>query len=195
MPRVSRAQAHAHREAIAEAAARLFRERGFDGVSVAEAMSAAGLTHGGFYGHFQSKDALAAEACERSFAKSAEAWRATAAAAASPEAALAEIVGNYLRDGAETVPRPACAAVALAGDVARCPPEKPVHNAFAEGVEALLAALEGPLAQRSETPRADAAVLLATLVGALGLARATRGTPLAAEILAAARAHLIPQGS
>ena len=62
MPRVSRAEAESHREQITEASSRLFRERGIKGVSVADLMGAAGLTHGGFYGHFESKDALAAVA-------------------------------------------------------------------------------------------------------------------------------------
>ena len=60
--RVSKEQAAANRERIVEEAARLFRERGFDGIGVAELMNSAGLTHGGFYGHFDSKDQLMAEA-------------------------------------------------------------------------------------------------------------------------------------
>src|SRR5687768_14918347 len=68
--KVTKEQAAAHRAAIVAAAGRLFRERGFDGVGVAEITRAAGLTHGGFYGHFASKDALAAEACGQAFAES-----------------------------------------------------------------------------------------------------------------------------
>ena len=60
--KVSREQVQQHRERILAAASQLFRERGFDGVSVADVMKAAGLTHGGFYGHFDSKDALIREA-------------------------------------------------------------------------------------------------------------------------------------
>ena len=60
--KVSREQVQQHRERILAAASHLFRERGFDGVSVADVMKAAGLTHGGFYGHFDSKDALIREA-------------------------------------------------------------------------------------------------------------------------------------
>lgn len=181
MPRASRKQAQAHRDEIAAAAARLFRERGIDGVSVAETMAAAGLTHGGFYNHFPSKDALAAEACARSFARSTEAWAATAAAAASPAAALAAIVAEYLRPGPEGICAPSCAAAALATDVGRAAPDKPVRAAYAEGLEALVAELEKLL------PRGDALALLAGMIGAVSLARATRGTPLAEEILAAAR--------
>ena len=60
MARASREQADKHRQAIEQASSKLFRERGLNGVSVAELMAGAGLTHGGFYGHFSSKDALAA---------------------------------------------------------------------------------------------------------------------------------------
>src|SRR4051794_35553442 len=68
--KVTKEKAAQHRAAIVEAAGRLFRVHGFDGVSVAEIMKAAGLTHGGFYGHFASKEALAAEACGHAFATS-----------------------------------------------------------------------------------------------------------------------------
>ncbi|WP_247896718.1 TetR/AcrR family transcriptional regulator [Azospirillum argentinense] len=68
--KVSKEKAAENRAAIVKAAGRLFRERGFDKVGVAEITKAAGLTHGGFYGHFASKDALAAEACEAAFAES-----------------------------------------------------------------------------------------------------------------------------
>ena len=65
--RVSREQMKEHRERVLAAAAELFRERGLAGVGVAEIMEAAGMTHGGFYRHFDSKDDLAAEACGRAF--------------------------------------------------------------------------------------------------------------------------------
>ena len=66
--RVSRQQAAENRQRIVEAASRLFRERGFDGVGVDAVMKEAGLTHGGFYGHFASKDALIAEAVAKALA-------------------------------------------------------------------------------------------------------------------------------
>jgi len=70
--RVSREQAEANREKILEVAGTLFRERGFDGTAVDDIMRRAGLTHGGFYGHFGSKDDLAAETCARVMA--GEGW-------------------------------------------------------------------------------------------------------------------------
>src|SRR5271156_2776507 len=70
--RVSREQAAENRQRIVETASRLFREHGFDGVGVDAIMNGAGLTHGGFYGHFRSKDDLAAEAMTRALERSAE---------------------------------------------------------------------------------------------------------------------------
>ena len=69
--KVSREQAAENRERILDAAARLFREKGFDGIGVADLMQGAGLTHGGFYGQFASKEDLAAQACARALAQSA----------------------------------------------------------------------------------------------------------------------------
>ena len=80
MPRVSRAQAEAHREAITDASARLFKEHGLKAVSVADLMGAAGLTHGGFYGHFESKDALAGAATAHAYGQAVERWRRRVAA-------------------------------------------------------------------------------------------------------------------
>ena len=75
--RVSREQAVQNRERIVEAAAQLFRERGFDGIGVADLMKEAGLTHGGFYGHFSSKEELIAEASAHALAGSLAVWRSS----------------------------------------------------------------------------------------------------------------------
>src|SRR4026208_1757236 len=72
--KVSRAQAAQNRDRIVEAAAQLFRERGFDGIGVADLMQEAGLTHGGFYGHFASKEDLIAEASARALTRSLALW-------------------------------------------------------------------------------------------------------------------------
>src|SRR6185437_2367094 len=73
--KVTREQAAENHDRIVETAARLFREHGFEGVGVAELMKAAGLTHGGFYGHFESKEDLVQRACERVLERSTERWR------------------------------------------------------------------------------------------------------------------------
>ena len=72
--KVSREQVAQNRERIVEAAAQLFRERGFEGIGVADLMKEVGLTHGGFYGHFSSKEDLIAEASALAFSRSLEAW-------------------------------------------------------------------------------------------------------------------------
>src|SRR6058998_1573826 len=72
--KVSREQAAQNRERIVETAAQLFRERGFEGIGVADLMQEAGLTHGGFYGHFSSKEDLIAEAAARAFEGSVAVW-------------------------------------------------------------------------------------------------------------------------
>jgi TetR/AcrR family transcriptional repressor of nem operon len=92
--KVSREQAAASRERILEAGTRLFRERGFDGIGVADLMREAGLTHGGFYGHFASKEELMAKACERALAKSAAKWEGLLAC--GRHEALASMADSYL---------------------------------------------------------------------------------------------------
>ena len=83
MARASRAVADQHRTAIEASSARLFRQHGLHGVSVAQVMADAGLTHGGFYGHFASKDELAAVACQRAFDDSNARWQRIVAQAQS----------------------------------------------------------------------------------------------------------------
>ena len=192
MPRVSRAEAEHHREQITEASARLFRERGIKGVSVADLMGAAGLTHGGFYGHFESKDALAAVAVAHAFEQSAERWRKRIAAAADDAARRAVLVDKFLTPQSLKHVGLGCPSVSLGGDISREPAQAPIRAAYADGLASLLGMLadveDGPdAAAKRRAALAD----FATMAGALMLARATEGTPLAAEILAAARARLL----
>lgn len=191
MPRVSKAQTEAHHQAIEAAASRLFRERGLDGVTVAEVMAEAGLTHGGFYAHYSSKDALAAAAAAAAFAYAAEKWRRRIAAAPSPAAARDAIGEGYLK-AAHCDPTVAtCPTATLVTDVARASADHPIHTAYLDGVkqqiDTLAALTAGGDRKRS---RAEACVQLATMMGALLLARATHGDPISDEIAAAARAAL-----
>ncbi|MUZ66470.1 TetR family transcriptional regulator, partial [Agrobacterium vitis] len=96
MPRVSREQTKLNRHAIEEASSRLFRERGIDAVSVADLMGAAGLTTGGFYGHFASKDELAGVACNIAFDDAARRWRKRMIGKKDIKAAFGAIVDGYL---------------------------------------------------------------------------------------------------
>jgi len=191
MPRVSKAVAEAHHRAIEAAASRLFRQRGLRGVSVADVMADVGLTHGGFYAHYASKDALAASACAAAFAQADEQWQHRVAAAASPAAAKRAIAAGYLQPTFRDPAAAACPTATLATDVAREPVVHPIHAAYLDGVKQqldVLAALgtSGDPAR----DRAAACVQLATMMGALLLARATRGDAVSDEILDAARAHL-----
>ena len=119
MPRATREQAEKHRVAIERAASHLFRERGLEGISVAQIMAAAGLTHGGFYGHFSSKGELAARACSRAFEQSAVRWRERLREHEQPRQALDSIAAGFLTARHRDHPGGGCPAVALAGDVAR----------------------------------------------------------------------------
>lgn len=185
-----------NRQTIEEVSARLFREQGLKGLSVDELMAAAGLTHGGFYGHFQSKDALAAIACAKAFEQSGARWQGCIQGP-DPSAAFKGIVASYLSERSRDDPGTGCPATALAGDVAREPGDKPVRAAFIAGVKdqvGLLLALGGH--GDGDAGRRKALVRFATMVGALLLARATRGDELSGAFLQAAGVHLIgPEGA
>jgi TetR/AcrR family transcriptional repressor of nem operon len=186
--RVTREQAAANRERILEAAGALFRARGFDGIGVADIMKAADLTHGGFYGHFDSKDDLVTEASRRSMARAAANWeRVVEQARGQPFAALLK---HYLSPRHRDDPGQGCAFAALGGDAARC--SRNVRRTFTEGLEPLIDILAKSLPGRSEAARRRKAVAaMAELVGALTLARAVDDPALSEEILEATRRELL----
>jgi len=186
--RVSREKAAANRERIIDAAGALFRSKGFGGIGLADIMKAADLTHGGFYGHFSSKDDLVKQASQRTMARAAANWGKVVAAA--PDQPLAALLDHYLSANHRDDPGRGCAFAALGADAARS--GKMVRDAFAEGLESLIDILTKSIAGRSKPARRRKAVAaMASLVGALTLARAVRGTPLSDEILEAARNELL----
>jgi TetR/AcrR family transcriptional repressor of nem operon len=192
MARVSRAQAEANHQAIETAASRLFRERGLDAVTVADVMAEAGLTHGGFYTHYESKDALAASACEAAFEFAAEKWQRRIDAAPTPAAARDSISVGYLKPAYCDPSVASCPTATLVTDVARAGSKHPIHAAYIDGVKQQIDTLAAlGTAGTAEKDRAAACVQLATMMGALLLARATHGDPIADEIVTAARAHLV----
>jgi len=196
MPRVSRAEAESHRQQITEASARLFKERGLNGVSVADLMGAAGLTHGGFYGHFESKDALAGVAVAHAFEQSAERWNKRIASQPDAAAGRDLIVDKFLSGHSVKEVGPGCPSVSLAADVAREPAAAPIRTAYVAGLETLVRILAGAEDGPDAAAKRQAALAdYATMAGALMLARATEGSPLSAEFLAAARARLLPAGA
>jgi TetR/AcrR family transcriptional repressor of nem operon len=186
--RVSRERAAENRDRIIDVAGRLFRERGFDGIGVAGLMKAAGLTHGGFYGHVESKEDLELQACARVLARTSEQWNAVAVNAA--EAPLDALLDNYLsgrhRDGIGN----GCVYAALAADVAR--QENPaLRHSFTEGLRSLIDVLARAVPGRTKASRRERALArLAGMVGALILARAVDDAGLSDEILATARVAL-----
>jgi TetR/AcrR family transcriptional repressor of nem operon len=183
--KVSREQAAENRERILQAAARLFRENGIDGVGIDGIMKSAGLTHGGFYGHFSSKDDLAAEACNRSFVRSADRWAAMAET--SPETALHDIVDSYLSPRHRDEPGTGCSLAALAGDMPRQPPA--MRRGFTASLRSHIETLTRLLTGRTAGDRRQKALAaMAGLVGAVTLARAVDDKALSSEILAAAAA-------
>ncbi len=189
--RVSREKAAENRERIIEAAGALFRAKGFGGIGVADIMKAADLTHGGFYGHFASKDDLAAEASRRTMVQAAERWAATVAA--HPDRPFAALLERYLSARHRDAPEHGCSFAALGNDAARS--GKIVRDAFAEGLEPLIEILAQSIPGRSKAARRRKAVAtMATLVGALTLARAVAGSPLSDEILQATRRELLAVG-
>ncbi len=191
MPRVTRQQADQHRAAIENASSRLFRERGVDGVSVSELMAAAGLTHGGFYGHFDSKEALAAVACSRAFAQSARKWRTRVASRPDHAGARVAIIDAYLSPSSRDAAGSACPAPALAADVARAAPGATIRSSYCDGIEQLLEVLDGVQGPHDPAScRRRSLADLSTLIGALLLSRATTGHALSDQVLAAARAAL-----
>ncbi len=191
MPRASKQQTQSHRLAITDASARLMRERGIDGVSVADLMGAAGLTHGGFYGHFGSKEQLAAEACTHAFAESVARWKRRVAAQPDHNAALLALTEGYLSTHTRDNPGASCPTAALVCDVAREPMDAPVRVAFLSGTQQLVEVLASlQHGGDSEWARRKALARFSTLVGAVVLARATKGAGISDEFLRAAREEL-----
>jgi TetR/AcrR family transcriptional repressor of nem operon len=176
--RVSRQAAAENRERIVEAASRLFRDGGFDGVGVDAVMKEAGLTHGGFYGHFASKQALMAEAMARALDRSL-AWQAGIKS-------LDELARGYLSLRHRADRANGCPVAALGADVARQGPA--LRRTLAASVRGQIDRIAALL--RRGTPAARRRRAIATysgMVGALTLARAVDDPALSREILAAAR--------
>lgn len=181
--RVTREKAAENRRKVLEAAGALFREKGIDGIGVADLMKAAGLTHGGFYGQFESKDDLAAEAIASALATSVESWKARAAASDDPFSALAAYyVSRKHSDRMGT----GCPISALGGEMAR--QSDPVRRSFTKGFVDLLDILTGAAPGASEAERREKALAtFAGIAGAVMIARAVDDPGLSDEMLDAAR--------
>jgi len=191
--RLRQEQVQENRRRIIETAGRLFRERGFDGVGVAELMAAAGFTHGGFYNHFPSKEALAAEVSGDSLARSNESLAAALEEGGKP--AFRRYLGSYLSAKHRDDPAAGCTLAALSSDAGRQKPE--VQTCFARGLREVLSLLIGVLGARggrgkSGVARQEAVRTYSEIVGAMVLSRAVAAADpaLSQEILDASRKAL-----
>lgn len=185
--KVTKAQAQANRANIVETASTLFRERGYDGVGVADLMAAAGFTHGGFYKHFRSKADLMAESAACGIAQ-------TAALTAGVDAS--EFVMHYLSREHRDTRATGCTMAALGGDAAR--QSEAVRTVFADGIEGMVATLTDEFRTfdyvQPEQVRSKALSVLARAVGALVLSRACPDdSSLADEILTACRDEILKE--
>ena len=180
--RVTRAQAEANRENVINVASRLFRQHGFDGIGLKDLMKGAGLTQGGFYKQFRSKDDLAAQASRRAMEGMIRRW--STAAANGPDA-LRSVLDLYLSEGHRGECADGCPLVALGADAARQPAE--VRLPFEDGIKAHLAVLQ-ELMPRGETAGSDhrAKAILAMMVGAVTLSRIAVDEQLGREFLESA---------
>src|SRR5471032_1369427 len=170
-------------------AARLFREKGFYGVTVGEIMKATGLTHGPFYNHFASKEALMAESTLHGSAHSRE---GLAAATASPEA-MRDYVRDYLSTGHRDGPGDGCVLAALAGEVRNQPAVRP---AFTLHLKSIIAKFTTHFPwKKKANPRQDAIVMMSAMVGAVALARAVDDAAFSEEILASVRSAFTDEPS
>jgi TetR/AcrR family transcriptional repressor of nem operon len=193
--RITKDRAAENRARVVDAAAKLFREKGFDAVGVSELMRAAGMTHGGFYNHFASKEAVEAAACEQVFAKSIAKLEGIAQIPDAEERrrAFEDYRTRYVSPAGRDATAASCPMVAFAGDVSRQSAE--VRDVYAAGLRAYLDAFEraGDSGEGDEAARRLAIKQFSELVGALTLARSVAGADpeLSDEILRA----LQPQSS
>src|ERR1700730_59924 len=178
--KVSKQKMAEHREQIIEAAAKRFREKGFDGISVAELMKEVGLTHGGFYGHFTSKEELVSLAAQRAMRSTSAKWATVIGeASGDPLAALAK---DYLSTRHQDHPEAGCLFAALGGELGRQPVS--VKQAVMEVQLQFLDILSRVVPGRTKAARRKKAIVVfAELIGGMILARSVPDPELSQEIL------------
>ncbi|MBV9064858.1 MAG: TetR/AcrR family transcriptional regulator [Methylobacteriaceae bacterium] len=196
--RISKAQTKQNKERIVAAAAQLFRERGFEAVGVAELMHAAGLTHGGFYNHFESKRQLEEEACALSFGEALGPLSRIAELDSGRErrAAFASYVENYLKSREPGAAAPRCPFVVFGSDMPR--QDERTRGVFGKGLRDYLEKFAVALRRKSKKPdetRGDAVFAMAAMVGAAALAYGVDqiDKDLAQEIRAVVRERVIDE--
>jgi len=173
-----------HARIVRKASVRL-REKGAHGVGVADLMKDAGLTHGGFYAHFDSREALVIEAFTHAMDRSTARWRKLAEQT-PPEKRLTMIVNTYLMPLHRDDPGHGCAIPALGAEIARESPK--TRRAFAGRLEQMIDALAGQIPDLPrKAARKQAMAAIATMMGTLVMARIAGSSDFSDEILGAGR--------
>lgn len=176
-------------ERILEAASRAIRRKGFDGVSVADVMKEAGLTHGGFYAHFGTREDMVAEAIDYGARQSGEALdRGVAVRCKRGATPFRALIEAYLSELHIESKEGGCMVAALGSEMPRQTPK--LHEASAARVMGLVKRVEASLAP--EVPKARAMAIASAMVGALQMARALGGRQ-GKELLAVSREALLEQ--
>lgn len=183
--RVSRAKSVENRELVLDTAAKLFKENGFDGIGVADLMKNAGLTVGGFYKTFDSKEDLVAQACQRACEKSLQRWEEHIS---NPELVdpLNRIASSYLSTKNRDQLATTCVFSTLAAEAPRH--DDAVKQVFADGIESTIKLLSKvSMGKTEEEKRINSVAMFSQWVGALILARAAGTGALSEEILDASK--------
>jgi TetR/AcrR family transcriptional repressor of nem operon len=187
--RKSKQEAAATRQRIVRAAAAEFCQKGIDGTGLSDLMAAAGLTHGGFYRHFNSKDQIVAEAC----ATAAEVLVGRLAASASKKSAqsgLKTIASSYLSVAHRDDPSNGCPLAALGSEIARA--DQATRAAATEAFLRLVNVIAGQLGKaRPDVARRRALVAASAMIGALTMSRIVTDSELSAGILQQTAKHLV----
>jgi TetR/AcrR family transcriptional repressor of nem operon len=187
--RATREETARTRTRILGSAATLFRRDGIHATGLAGLMAEAGLTHGGFYSHFESKDHLVAEACEVAFREALEPL-AKRAGAAPPNRRLETFVDLYLSEAHRSAPADGCGFAALGSELGRASPEtRAVASQAFEHYVATIASFLPDLTPARASRKARA--IAATLLGAMTIARAVADADLAREVLVSARESIL----
>ncbi|MCZ7932974.1 TetR/AcrR family transcriptional regulator [Agrobacterium leguminum] len=184
--RVSRVQAEENRERVINVASRLFREHGFDGIGLKDLMKGAGLTQGGFYKQFASKDDLAALASRRALESATRRWSDAAADTSDP---LESIIRFYLSKDHSGEKAEGCPLVALGSDAARQTAE--VRRPFEDGIRAHFEVLEELIGEGDDRVRSEKAMaILSMMIGAVTLSRIIEDELLSTSVLDAAASEV-----
>ncbi|MDF0604062.1 TetR/AcrR family transcriptional regulator [Neisseriaceae bacterium TC5R-5] len=167
-----------------------FRAEGLVNVGIANLMADLGLTHGGFYTHFNSKEDLVAQACLYALQSMNAQWQ-TQLALSDDGKCLARLIDDYLTTAHRDFPDSGCVVAALAGELARH--DKGSRQLFGEGISALLSTLQQASSRdvAAGNQRLSATACLALMVGALQLSRAVKDEDLSKRFLQEARSALL----